>query len=102
MKEIINIASFGSLRPFKNQLIQAVAAIVFAEQKDKILYFHINSTRMEQGGESVIKNIKALFEGTDHKLVEHGWLEQHHFLELVSRMDLGMQISFTESFNLVA
>lgn len=98
---LLNIGCFGAIRPFKNQLIQAMAAIGFANKKKMILRFHMNTTRTEQGGESVLKNIVALFEGTNHKLIEHGWKERNKFLELVSRMDFGLQISFTESFNIV-
>lgn len=101
-KEIMNIGCFGAIRPFKNQLIQAIAGIVFAEKHGKKLHFHMNTTRTEQGGESVFKNIVALFEGTKHRLIEHGWKDREGFLELVSKMDLGLQLSFTESFNIVA
>lgn len=98
----LHIASFGAIRPFKNQLIQAMAAMIFASQRKKVLHFHMNTTRTEQMGESVLKNIIALFEGTQHRLIGHGWMERHKFLEVVSRMDFGMQISFSESFNIVA
>lgn len=99
---VMNIGCFGAIRPFKNQLIQGMAALVFAEKHKKILHFHMNTTRTEQGGESVLKNLISLFEGSKHRLVEHGWKERHKFLDLVSKMDIGMQVSFTESFNIVS
>src|SRR6478609_5804128 len=100
-KNTINVGCFGAIRPMKNQLIQAMAAIELANKLDIKLYFHINFSRLEQGGESVYKNMKALFEGTKHELVEHGWLDRENFLLLISQMDIGMQVSFNESFNIV-
>lgn len=100
-KSIINIGCFGAIRPMKNQLLQAFAAISFGNYYNKIIRFHINGTRKEQGGEPVIKNIRSLFRGTKHKLIEHPWLPHEEFLEIISNMDLGLQLSFNESFNIV-
>ena len=99
---IINVGCFGAVRPFKNQLIQAMAAIIFANRSNWLLKFHMNTTRTEQGGESVLKNIIALFDDNKHELINHGWMEREQFMHLVSRMDLGLQVSFTESFNIIA
>lgn len=99
---VVHVGCFGAVRPFKNQLIQAMAAIVFADRNKWVLHFHMNTSRLEQAGESVLKNIKALFEGTPHKLIEHGWFEREEFLHLVSKMHVGLQVSFSESFNIVA
>ena len=98
----LQIACFGAVRPLKNQLTQAVAAMHFANSIDKILVFHINSQRIEQHGEGVVKNIRALFEGTKHVLVEHPWLKHDQFIEIIKMMDVGLQVSFTESFNIIA
>ena len=43
----LDVACLGAIRPLKNQLIQAVAAIEFTEHVGKDLRFHINSTRIE-------------------------------------------------------
>lgn len=100
-REIINIGCFGAIRPMKNQLMQAIAAVEFSNKHGYILNFHINSTRVEQKGESALKNIKSLFKNSKHNLIEHGWADHTKFLELVKKMDLGMQVSLTESFNIV-
>ncbi len=98
----IHIGCFGAIRPLKNQLIQALAAIGFANQIGKELFFHINSNRLEQKGDSVYKNIKALFgEHSPHTLVEHDWQPHLDFLELIESMDINMQVSLTETFNIV-
>lgn len=98
----LDISCFGAIRPFKNQLIQAVAAITAANRLGKKLRFHINASRVEQRGDSILRNIISLFKGTPHELVMHGWQRHEDFLLTVAKMDLGMQVSFTESFNIVA
>lgn len=100
-KTIINIGCFGAIRPLKNQLSQAFAAISYADKHNKILHFHINGTRVEQRGESVLKNLRELFKDTKHELVEHKWMDHHDFLHVVKKMDMGLQVSYTESFNIV-
>lgn len=101
-KGIIKIGCFGALRPMKNQLAQAIAAIKFAEMLGKSLEFHINCSRKEQLGENVLKNLQKLFEHCDqHKLVTHDWLCHKDFCKLVAEMDIGMQVSLSESFNIV-
>lgn len=101
-KKTVNIGCFGAVRPLKNQLIQAVTAINYADMYGKKLKFHINASRIEGKGEPVLRNIKELFENNPkHKLVEHDWLTHTEFVELVKSMDLGMQVSFTETFNIV-
>ena len=102
-KKVINVGCFGAVRPLKNQLIQAVAAIDYADAYGKKLKFHINTQRIEGRGEPVLKNLRALFENNPkHELVEHGWLSHDEFIDLVQTMDIGLQVSFTETFNIVS
>lgn len=102
-KDVLDIACFGSIRPFKNQLVQALAAVKYADSMGKRMNFHINGDRVEGRGEPILKNIRALFAGCPrHTLVEHGWLQHKEFILLVRTMDLGMQVSFTETFNIVS
>lgn len=98
---IVNIGCFGAIRPMKNTLIQAMAAMAFANNIGKKLHFHING-RCEQNGENLHRNLIHLFKDTQHRLVEHPWAEHQEFRGLVKEMDLGMQISFSETFNIVA
>ena len=100
---IVKIGCFGAIRPFKNHLTQGLSAIEFANLNKLKLEFHINSDRCEQRGECVLKNLISAFEmQKNHKLIEHGWMEHETFVKLVNQMDLGMQVSFSETFNLVA
>jgi hypothetical protein len=98
---IIDIGCFGAVRPLKNIYQQALVAIEFSESINKELRFHINSSRLEQNGNNVLKNLRALFEHSPHKLVEHGWYNHVDFLKVLATMDVCMQVSLTESFNIV-
>lgn len=97
-----NVACLGAIRPLKNQLIQAVAAIQYADENRLRLRFHVNSSRLEQGGANVYKNLVALFEHTPHELVPHDWLEHKDLLKFLRDVDLSMNVSFSETFNIVA
>jgi len=86
----------------KNQLIQAVAVIEFGNRMNIPIHFHINTERIEKG-ENALKNIRALFENQKiHRLIEHKWYTHYDFKKLISKMDLGLQVSFNETFNIVA
>jgi hypothetical protein len=100
---IFDVGCFGAIRPLKNQLIQAVAAVKYAQINDVRLRFHINGNRLEQKGDTVIKNIRALFDGLpdSYELMEHPWYNHEDFLKVVRHMDIGLQLSFTETFNIV-
>lgn len=97
----LRIGCFGAVRPLKNQLEQAVAAVNYANATNKELHFYMNS-RVEQGGQEVLKNIQHLFASTRHTLKETPWLERRAFLHLMSKMNLAMCMSFTETFCLTA
>ncbi len=101
---VIRIGCFGAIRPLKNQLAQALAAIKFANKMHVRLEFHINAERVEMKGLPVLSNLEELFEtnSSGHTLVKHQWLEHCEFTELLSKMDLCMQVSFSETFNIVA
>lgn len=102
-KGVIDVACFGAIRPLKNQLIQAVAAIEFAAQKRVKLRFHMNGNRVEQAGDSVRRNIISLFDSLPaHELVLHPWYDRTEYLNVLKDMDLSLQVSFTESFNIVS
>lgn len=99
----LDVGCFGAIRPLKNQLIQAVAAIVFADDLRVGMRFHINASRVEGRGEPILKNLRSLFAAARrHTLVEHEWLPHEEFVEFLRRMDVVLQVSFSETFNIVA
>jgi hypothetical protein len=100
--DTLNIGCFGAIRPLKNHLIQAIAAIRYADACGKKLRFHVNQGRIEMNGNNTIKNLKALFaDSYKHELVEHPWTGHAEFLSIIRQMDICMQVSFTETFNIV-
>lgn len=101
--EILDIGCFGALRILKNHLLSAIAAIYYADVTKKRLRFHINnSSRFEKEGNPILNNLINLFKDTKHELVTHDWESHDSFIKLVKKMDVGMQVSLTESFNIVA
>jgi len=98
---IIHVGCFGAVRPMKNTFQQALAALEFTEREGKKLHFHINATRIEQSGDNVLKNLRALFQNSYHELIEHYWYNHSEFLKVATTMDIGTQVSFSESFNIV-
>jgi len=100
-KEHFDIGCFGAIRPMKNHLQQAIAAIRFANDKKLNLRFHINGNRLEQNGDKVLSNLRSLFNNSKYELVEHDWMNHEKFINVIRQMDMGLQISFSESFNIV-
>lgn len=105
--DTIHVACFGAFRPLKNQLIQALAAIEFAEDNNKKLHFHINhlapgNSYGPNSGANALKNVRALFANQPrHTLVEHSWASHEHFVKLLKKMHISMQVSLSETFNIV-
>lgn len=99
----VDVGCFGAIRPLKNQLTQAIAALKFARKKGLKLRFHINATRIEHGN-NVLNNIRALFAGmpSDYTLIEHPWLSHRDFLRLLAHIDISLCVSFSETFCIVA
>ena len=60
--DVVNIGCFGAIRPLKNHMTQAIAAIAFAKSIGAKLRFHINATRVEGGGNPILKNLRQVFE----------------------------------------
>ena len=103
-KDWVDVGCFGAVRPLKNHLLQAFGAIEFAEQIGKQLKFHINAGRIEMQGGPALNNLKGLFQqihSHGHELINHQWTPREEFLELCATMDIGMQVSFSETFNIV-
>jgi hypothetical protein len=101
----VDVACFGAVRPLKNHMLQAVAALKFARKIGKQLRFHINSGRIEMKGDPVMNNLRGFFQhlaDEGHQLVGHEWTPREEFLKLCATMDIGMQCNFSETFNIVS
>lgn len=101
VKDHIDVACFGAYRPMKNHLQQAFIALRFAEQQHKRLRFHVNA-RKDAGGGGPAKNVEHLLAAADAELVIHDWENRETFLESLANVDLLMQLSMSETFNIVA
>ena len=54
------------------------------------------------GSNSILKNLRLLFENMEtHVLIEHEWYPHEQFISMLKSMDIGMQVSFSETFNIV-
>jgi len=100
-KDHLDIACFGAFRPLKNQLQQAFIALEFAEKQGKQLRFHTNG-RMDSGGAPVSRNVTSLLSNAGAELIVHDWEDRETFLNSLSQVDLLMQLSISETFNIVA
>ena len=100
----MDIGCFGAIRPLKNHVNQALAAIDFAEDVGAKLRFHINSSRVEGNASPILNNLRGIFARLDsqHLLVEHKWLDHDDFLDLLPKMEIVSQVTFSETFNIVA
>lgn len=99
--QYLDVVCPGSVRSLKNIPMQLLCARQIAQELGKHLRFHFNSSRREGGDTAInsINGIKQLYR--DITLVDIPWLEHEDFLKYLSNMDLGMQVSLTESFNMV-
>lgn len=101
--EFVNVICAGSLRPMKNHVSQAMAAIIYAQSIGKKLRFYCNLGRSE-GGDEVRSALTGLFFyfSNGHELISLEWMEHVDFIEYLKNMDIGLQVSMSESFNIVA
>jgi len=101
--EFVDVGCFGAIRLLKNHMTQAVASLMFAKSSGKRLRFHINSGGSDQSGEQILKNLQRLFAHyPQHQLVSHAWLPHPQFKALLQSMDIIVQVSFSETFNIIA
>lgn len=99
----LRIGCFGAIRPLKNTMAQALAALAVGRALRRPIEFHINGSRIEGNGDPILKNLRQMFEAASrNKLIEHDWLPHDRFCALVATMDLVAQVSFSETFNIVA
>ena len=99
----LEVGCFGAIRPLKNQMTQAMAAYIYARKYNKHLRFHINVSRIEMKGEAILRNLRSFFTNLEYtELVEHSWMTHEEFLKVLYDMDLSMQVSFSETFDIIA
>jgi len=97
-----HVGCFGAIRPLKNTMHQALAALHVAKRMGVKLRFYVNANRIENKGESLITALRSLFDRmAPHELVEVPWQEHDQFMRLLTDMDIVSQVSLSETFNIV-
>jgi hypothetical protein len=98
----LRIGSFGCLRLMKNHITAAAAALIMAATSNKDLEFYISVNR-EEHGKSVLQSLRNTFAGVPYaRLIEVPWQSYAQFRHQVALLDLHIQVSMTETFNLVS
>ena len=97
----LRIGSFGALRLLKNHTTAAAAALMLAKKRGCDLEFWVSVENDTMGGLAVLDALRKMFDGLSWaKLVERPWEDWATFRQTVSGMDLCLQISMTETFNI--
>lgn len=99
-KTVIKIGAFGAVRPQKNFMTAAAAAVLIQRILGLPVEFHM-STGGEESGEFTSRAIEQLLANSEVTLVRHPWRYWDDFVEVVGDMDLLIQVSYTESFNMI-
>jgi hypothetical protein len=100
-KDTFDIAIFGAYRPMKNHLQQAFVAMKYAEHEGKKCRIHVNM-RTDAGGGGPAKNVVNAVAAAGYELVNHDWEDRDTFLASLGQIDLLLQESMSETFNIVA
>lgn len=99
---VLRIGCFGAIRPLKNTMSAAGAALQMADALRVDMEFWVSGGRAEGGGQTVLNAVKEMLGNVKGvKLVENNWQSWAEFRKTVRYMNLLMQPSYTESFNVV-
>jgi len=98
----LRIGVFGAVRPQKNLMSAAGAAIEISRKLRVPLELWFSAGREEGGGETIMQAVKEMVAGLpDVELKLSGWQSWPAFRKTVAHMHLLLQPSYTESFNMV-
>ena len=97
----LNLGAFGALRPEKNIQSACAAALLMQQKLQVPVNFHMN-VGGESRGREIVQAIDQMSQGVPgFTVIKHKWMPWSDFTKLVATMDLLLQPSFTESFNVV-
>lgn len=100
-QSVLRIGAFGATRPLKNLQTMAAAVLTIATETRTPVEFWISGGRAE-GGLTVLKSIQEMYSGLPNATIkENNWQDWTSFRATVRHMHLCMQMSYTESFNMV-
>jgi glycosyltransferase involved in cell wall biosynthesis len=93
--------ALGAVRPQKNFMTAAASAIAIQKMLGVPVDFHM-STGGEGDGGDVARAIRQMCLGIPNfRLHKHHWQPWEEFIETLKTMDLLLQPSYTESFNMI-
>lgn len=93
---------FGATRPLKNLMSAAGAALEIARSFRVPLELWVSAGRSEGGGELVLATVNEMLSGLPGvSVVMNGWQTWPAFRKTIAHMNLLLQPSYTESFNMV-
>jgi glycosyltransferase involved in cell wall biosynthesis len=94
--ELIKISLFCALRSFKNIMAQVVAVSLLAKRGFKI-ELHLIDDQSHIAG-----CIKEIADSLPYKVIFHELADNKALLKLMAKMDLGLQVSLSETFSYAA
>lgn len=97
---ILRVGSFGAVRPLKNTISAAGAALQLSHQLKTPVEFWMSANRVEGGAGCVLNAIEEMLAGTHVKIVHSPWQPWPEFRSTVAKIHLHLQPSYTESFNI--
>lgn len=98
----LRIGMFGAIRPLKNMMTGAAAALEIARAMREPMELWVCAGRTEAGGQTVLGAIKSMYRNLPGiSLREYPWAPWPTFRRMVATMHLLLQPSYSESFNMV-
>lgn len=99
--DTLRVGCFGAQRILKNILSAGAGALQIAAQLRVDLEFWISGGRVE-GPQGTRAALEQMYSGVKWaRVIENAWEPWSQFRQTVKNMDLLMQVSYTESFNVV-
>jgi hypothetical protein len=100
--ETLRVGIFGAIRPLKNVVTGAAAVLELASALKVKVELHLSSGRSEGGGLALRQVIGELYRELPYaQVVDDPWAAWPAFRQTVGHMHLLIQMSTTESFNMV-
>ncbi len=101
-RDLIRIGTFGAIRPQKNVMTSAAAAMLLSKHTGRPVEFNVSTGREDGGGGVILNAIRQMMIHVPGvELVERHWSNWIEFKRTVRDMDILFQMSYTESFNMV-
>lgn len=97
----LRIGLFGAIRPLKNFMTAAAAALAIHAEMRVPVELHMSASGEGNGGDVKRAIDQMVKDVPGFKLITHVWRPWQEFIKVVAEMDLLLQPSYTESFNMI-